>query len=111
MPIDNEQTTRSRGRTRRTALVMLARAFPARVALIAGLALLTGALPAIFAAFVARLVETLPAAVEGGFDPADGRRIIGTLTAIGAVLLIQEVAATARGLAVTDLYRRYDEYL
>jgi ATP-binding cassette subfamily B protein len=106
-----EQTTRSRGRSRRTAVGLLAGAFPAQVALVAGLALLTGALPAIFAALVATLVEILPAVVEGGFSSADGQRIIGTLTALGGVLLVQEVVAAARGLAESDLYRRYDEYL
>ncbi len=45
-----EHTNRSRGRTRRAALVLLARAFPGRVALLVGLTILTGALPAIFAA-------------------------------------------------------------
>jgi ATP-binding cassette subfamily B protein len=93
------------------ALLLLVRAFPGRVSLIAGLALLTGALPAIFAILVATLVETLPAAVEGGFGSVDGRRIISLLIALGGVLLVQEVVAVVRALAGNDLYRRYDEYI
>ncbi len=92
-------------------MLLLARAFPLRLSVVAGLALLTGALPAVFAALVASLVATLPAAVTGGFHSAGGRRIAGTLIAIGGVLLVQEVVAAARGIAVNDLYRRYDEYL
>lgn len=104
-----EQTTRRR--TRRIALRLLIGAFPGRVALIAALAILAGALPALFALLVATLVETLPTAIGGGFASAAGRRIIDTLIAIGGVLFIQEVVAAGRGIAITDLYRRYDEYL
>ena len=77
----------------------------------AGLALLAGGLPAVFAVLVARLMETLPAAVEGGFDSPDGRRIVGALAGIAGVLLLQEICASARTVAEQDLYRRYDEYI
>ncbi len=76
-----------------------------------GLILLTGALPAVFAVLVAGLVEALPRAVKGGVDSSDGRRVIGTLIAIGGVLAAQEVVASAREIAKWDLYRRYEEYL
>lgn len=101
----------TRRRTRWIALRLLAGAFPGRVALIAALALLAGALPALFAFLVATLVETLPAAVGGGFATAAGQQISNTLIAIGCVLLLQEVVAAGRSIATTDLYRRYDEYL
>ena len=90
---------------------MLARAFPGRLALIAGLVLLAGALPAIFAVLVAAIVDALPSAIAGGLGSPDGRRIVGALAAIGLVLVLQEVAGAAREIAETDLYRRYDEYL
>jgi ATP-binding cassette subfamily B protein len=102
---------RTRRHTRRTALRLLAGAYPGRVALLAGLALLSGALPAVFAMLVARLVEALPAAVGGGLATAAGHRIMEILMAIGCVLLLQEIVAAGRGIASTDLYRRYDEYL
>jgi ATP-binding cassette, subfamily B, bacterial len=107
----DEPSTRSRGQTRRVALRLLAQAFPGRLSVVAGLALLTGALPAAFAALVGRLVDGLPSAAEGGFASASGRSIVGALIAIGVVLVIQEVVTAARGIAVTDLYRRFDEYL
>lgn len=107
----SSQSIRSRGATRRVALRLLARAFPGRLSVLAGLALLSGALPAIFAALVATLIAALPAAVQGGLASTDGRRIIGILISIGAVLLAQEVVVAVRGVAVMDLYRRYDEYL
>lgn len=106
-----EPTARSRGRARRSALRLLAQAFPGRLALLASLTLLSGALPAIFAALVAVLVTTLPAAIAGGFDSPDGRRIINTLMVIGGILIAQEILAAVRSVAITDLYRRYDEYL
>jgi ATP-binding cassette subfamily B protein len=111
MHADSEQTTRSRGKIRRTALILLARAFPWRLSLLAGLALLNGALPALFAYFVSRLVELLPPAIEQGFDSAAGSQITTVLILIGGVLLLQEIVSAASGLASSDLYRRYDEYL
>ena len=106
---NQEQATRRR--TRWIALRLLVGAFPGRVAFLATLAMLTGALPALFATQVATLVETLPAAVGGGFAAAAGQRIVNTLIIIGGVLLLQEVVATVYWIAVTDLYRRYDGYL
>lgn len=111
MHSDSAQTTRSRGQIRRTALILLARAFPARLALLGTLSLLNGALPALFAYLVSMLVELLPPAIEQGFDSAEGSQIITVLIAIGGVLLLQELASAASGLASSDLYRRYDEYL
>lgn len=90
---------------------LLARAFPGRVSLLVTLAILTGTCPAIFATLVATLVETLPAAIEGGFASTNGQRLINMLIAIGGVLLLQEIVAAVFGIAITDLYRRYDEYL
>ena len=111
MHTTDEQTTQSRARTRLVALRLLAQAFPGRVAGIAGLALLTGALPAVFALLVARLVTILPAVVTHGFASADGRHLVNLLMVLGGVLLAQEIMAALRGLAANDLYRRYDEYL
>jgi ATP-binding cassette subfamily B protein len=104
-------TQRTRRRARGIALRLLIGAYPGRVALLAGLALLAGALPALFALLVARLVETLPGAVGGGFATAAGDRVLNSLMAIGGVLFCQEIVAAGRGLVSTDLYRRYDEYL
>lgn len=104
-----ELTTRERSRTRRVALRMLFRAFPGRTATIAGLALLGGALPAIFAAIVAALTQTLATLATGGTVDRNG--ITTALMALGVVLVVQEIVAAAREIAVSDLYRRYDEYL
>lgn len=109
MAAESEPSMRSRGQTRRIALILLARAFPGRLSVLAGLALLAGVLPAIFAVLVARLLVTLPAAI-GGAAP-DGRRLLGALAGIGAVLVLQELCASARAVAAQDLYRRFDEYM
>lgn len=90
---------------------MLLRAFPGRTILLAVLALLGGALPAGFALLVAELVDLLPAAVTGGFDSTEGRRVVDVLVAVGVVLVAQEVVRVLRELVSTDLYRRLDEYL
>ena len=89
----------------------LARAFPGLVALLVGLLALTGALPAVFALLVARLVTGLPPAVREGFDSADGRRLLVTLAAMAVVLLADELVGAARAFVQADLYRRYEEYL
>ncbi|MCE7983678.1 MAG: ABC transporter ATP-binding protein [Caldilinea sp. CFX5] len=109
MASNQEQATRRR--TRWIALRLLVGAFPGRVAFLAALAILTGALPALFATQVATLVETLPTAVGGGFASADGQRIVNSLIIIGGVLLLQEVVAALYWITTTDLYRRYDGYL
>ena len=109
MSIASAQPTRRR--TRWLALRLLAQAFPDRVTLMAALAILAGALPAIFALLVAKLVETLPLAGGSRFDTVVGRQLLDTLIALGGVLVLQEVVAAGRGIAITDLYRRYDEYL
>jgi ATP-binding cassette subfamily B protein len=111
MSNENEQERMGRGKRRRIALLLLAQAFPYWVALIAALALLSGALPAIFAMLVAMLVETLPAVIESGNGAGESQRIITILATIGGVLLLQEVVAAASGVATMNLYRRYDEYL
>ncbi|WP_460528865.1 ABC transporter ATP-binding protein [Flindersiella endophytica] len=95
---------------RRVALALLAKAFPGRLALIAGMSLLNGALPAIFAALVADLVQRLPAAVDAGFDSTAGRGIVSTLTWIAVVLVARE-AASAGWTLIEDLFWRYDGYL
>ena len=77
MPTTTEQTTRSRGETRRVAVTLLAKAFPGWIALIAALSLLSGVLPALFAALVARLAETLPIVVAR----SNNSRNISTLVA------------------------------
>ncbi|HZC26875.1 MAG TPA: hypothetical protein VE287_07615, partial [Actinopolymorphaceae bacterium] len=100
-----------RSSARRAALGVLFRAFPGRTTLLAVLALLSGAPAAIFAFLVGRLVGQLPAAVTGGFDTAEGRRVVTTLVLIGVVLVVQEAVHLLREVTSTDLYRRMDEYL
>ncbi len=111
MHTEDRQSSRRRRSARRAALGVLARAYPGRTSLLALLSLLGGALPAAFALLVGRLVGLVPAAVEDGFDSADGRRTVTTLVLIGAVLAAQEIVGAVKSLAVTDLYRRFDEYL
>jgi ATP-binding cassette, subfamily B, bacterial len=89
----------------------LARAFPGLVAAMVGLLALTGALPAVFALLVARLVTGLAPAVREGFDSAAGRHVLVTLTGMAAVLLAVELVAAARLFVQAELYRRYEEYL
>jgi ATP-binding cassette, subfamily B, bacterial len=108
---ESELTTKGRGYARRVALLVLARAFPGRLALVATFAVLTGVLPAIFAVLIAQIIQTLPVVIAEGWDASDGRRIVGLLSAVAGVLVAQEVVAVARELSVNNLYRRYDEYL
>jgi ATP-binding cassette, subfamily B, bacterial len=93
------------------ALRTLVRAFPASVTFLLTLAVLLGALPAAFAVLVGRLVETLPAAVEGGFGSAAGDRVVTTLVWVTAVLAAREVVDAVYDVARWDFYRRYEEYL
>jgi ATP-binding cassette, subfamily B, bacterial len=97
--------------SRRAALGELIRAFPGRTAALAVLALLCGALPAVFAALVGLLVGVLPAVVRDGFDSPAGHRAIGALVAIAVVLLVIEAAGGAKDVVSTDLYRRFDGFL
>jgi ATP-binding cassette, subfamily B, bacterial len=97
--------------SRRAALRELARAFPGRTTALALLALLCGALPAVFAALVGVLVGQLPAVVRHGFGSAAGHRAIGALTGIAVVLILIEIAGGAQDIVSTDLYRRFDGYL
>ena len=109
-PVDQPDTAHRRS-ARRAALGVLVRAFPGWTGLMAGLAVLGGALPSVFALLVGRLVDLLPAAVRGGFSSSDGQRIVTTLVLVGGVLIAQEVVQLLRSLVVTELYRRFDEYL
>lgn len=77
---------------------MLFRAYPVRAASLAGLAILGGVAPAIFAALVGRLVE-------------NPERATGVLLLVAAVLVGRELITWAGALVWSDLYRRYDEYL
>jgi ATP-binding cassette, subfamily B, bacterial len=86
-------------------------AFPGRTAVMALLALLSGALPAVFAALVGVLVGQLPDVVRSGFGSAAGQHAIVALVSIAAVLLAIELAGGAQEVLSTDLYRRYDGYL
>ncbi len=75
------------------------------------LAVLTGALPAAFAALVGRLIGQVPAAVRAGAGPQPVRQLAGTLIAMAVVLVGLELAAGAQEMISTDLYRRFDGYL
>ncbi len=101
----------SRRASRRAAVRTLFQAFPGRTSLLAGLALLDGGLPAVFAALVGVLVGSLPAAVTGGFGSAGGHRVVITLVWIGVVLVLQELVASAKAITSNDLYRRFDAHL
>jgi ATP-binding cassette subfamily B protein len=97
--------------SRRAALRELIRASPRRTTILGLLALLSGALPAVFAALVGALVGQLPAVVRHGFASAAGHRAGGALAAIAVVLILIEVTAGAKDVVSTDLYRRFDGYL
>jgi ATP-binding cassette subfamily B protein len=97
--------------SRRAARRELARAFPGRTTSLALLALLSGALPAVFAALVGVLIGQLPAVVRHGFGSAAGHRAVAALTAIAVVLILIELTTGARDVLSTDLYRRFDGYL
>ena len=97
--------------SRRAAVRELIRAFPGRTAALALLALLSGALPAVFAALVGLLIGVLPAVVRVGFDSPAGHRAIGALGAIAVVLILIEATGGAKDVVSTDLYRRFDGYL
>lgn len=99
------------GRVRRVALMTLVRAFPGRVMFLLALTGLLGALPAVFAVLVGRLVETLPAAVAGGIGSAAGGRVVTTLAWATGVLVVREVLDALFEVAKWDFYRRYEEYL
>ncbi|MEQ7006979.1 ABC transporter ATP-binding protein [Actinopolymorpha sp. B17G11] len=106
-----DSSERRRSSARRAALGVLVRAFPGRTTILALLALLSGAPAAGFALLVGRLVGQLPDVVTGGFDSAEGRRVVTTLVLIGTVLVVQEAVNLLRLLATTDLQKRMDEYL
>lgn len=103
-PLKNKKSRKPAG-PRWIASKTLARAFPGLVALWMALIGLAGALPAVFAVLVARLVTQLPAAVRGGFDSSAGDDLRWTLAAMGAVLLANAVASAARMLVQPELYR------
>lgn len=89
---------RGRRRARREALRILIRAYPGRTAGLAGLSVVAGGLPAVFAALVGRLVDA-----PGDAAPA--------LAGIAAVLIGVEVADAASSVVWADLSRRFDEYM
>jgi ATP-binding cassette, subfamily B, bacterial len=86
-------------------------AFPGRTAAMAALALLSGALPAVFAALVGVLAGALPPVVSSDFGSPAGHRASAALTAIAVVLLLTEIVAGGQEIVTTDLYRRFDGYL
>ncbi len=96
---------------RRTAIRVLFRAFPREASALALLAALTGALPAVFAALVGRLVGEVPVAATAGAGHQSAQPLVGTLIAMAVVLVCLELAAGAQELISTDLYRRFDGYL
>jgi ATP-binding cassette subfamily B protein len=73
--------------------------------------LLSGALPAVFAALVGVLVGQLPEVVRSGFGSPAGHRSIVGLVSIAVVLVGTELVGGAQEVVSTDLYRRYDGYL
>jgi ATP-binding cassette, subfamily B, bacterial len=97
--------------SRRAALRTLFGAFPGRTSALAGLALLTGILPAAFAVLVGVLVSQLPGLTRAGFASASGHRAVATLIAIAVALVMIELADSAREVINTDLYRRLDRNL
>jgi ATP-binding cassette, subfamily B, bacterial len=96
---------------RRAALRELIRAFPARTGGLALLALLSGVLPAAFAALIGVLVGQIPGMISAGLSSAAAHRAIATLVAIAATLIMIELAGSAQEVISTDLYRRFDGYL
>lgn len=91
---------------------VLVRGLPGRVLLQLFLAGVCGALPAIFAALVGRLVGTLPDVVHsGGFGSDSGRHLVVLLVAMGIVLLGQEIAGSAYDVSKWAFYRRYEHYV
>ena len=83
------------------AVVVLARAFPRRFALLIGCIVLTAIWPAIFAALVAHLITILPTTSD----------VLSVLAGIALVLAAQEVTRAAYEVVRWSLYRRYEEYL
>lgn len=75
------------------------------------LALLAGALPAVFAALVGVLVGQLSEVVRSGLDSPAGHRAAVALVEIAVVLIGTELVGGAQDVVSTDLYRRYDGYL
>lgn len=89
----------------------MARAFPLLVALWLTLMGVAGALPAVFALLVARLVQRLPVVVGDGFGSPAGKDLQWTLGGMAAVLVANALVSAARLVVQGDLYRRYEEYL
>ncbi len=79
--------------------------------MLALLAVLSGALPALFAALVGYLIAQLPGLVSHGFGSAAGHRAIGALVAISVTLIGVELAGGPQEVVSADLYRRFDGYL
>jgi ATP-binding cassette, subfamily B, bacterial len=75
------------------------------------LAVLSGALPAVFAALVGVLVGQLSEVVRSGLASPAGHRAAVALVEIAVVLIGTELVGGAQDVVSTDLYRRYDGYL
>lgn len=99
---------------------MLLRHHPLLTLCVALLALLSGALPAIFAALVGKLVDHLPEVAEARPDPSADSGVaiwwipgslVPVLIGIAVVLALQPVVAGTQSIVSSDLYWRYDRAL
>ncbi len=97
--------------SRLLAVVVLARAFPRRFALLIGCIVLTAIWPAVFAALVAHLITILPAAARSGPNSPAAADLVSALAGITLVLAAQEVTRAAYEVVRWSLYRRYEEHL
>jgi ATP-binding cassette, subfamily B, bacterial len=75
------------------------------------LALLSGVLPAVFAALVGVLVSQLSRVGRSGLDSPAGHHATVALIEIAVVLIGAELVSGPQDVVTTDLYRRYDGYL
>lgn len=96
---------RVRTATRRAALRVLVTTLPARALCLIALSLLTGALPAVFAALVGRLVTEVTDRTAAASD------LPPTLGLLAATLVATEIVGWGRSVLQTDVYRRFDECL
>ncbi len=103
--------TTSRNASRRLALRTLYAGFPHRTVALGVLAVLAGALPALFAALVGALIAVMPNAVRDGFGSTAGHRVILVLVGMGVLLVVQELVSSAKEVLARDLYRRFDAYV
>src|SRR5438552_2656774 len=99
----------SRFASRRAAMVMLARAFPGWTALLLGLGVVAGVLPALFAVAIGALVAAVPSAAQHGLSSAAGHHAVDAITAMGVITVLQEIASSAQSFVSYELYARFDE--